>query len=442
MGFEERVWRVLGGGFGMPSFAAILLLAAACGPSSDTGDHAVSGWQGTTVGEGSTLTVRTTGGSVWGCEGTLVEETAIGTESRGEQDLLGRVYGIDATSDRIFILDVDYTTVRVYDMAGNHVANIGRAGRGPGELRSPTAIGIDYARGLLLVRESVGSALHRFTISGGYINTLPPSMRGGLSGSELLLRVTRDGLAVLPGHSLSEAFLTGRRTAWMNVLYTVDSTGAVTDSIRVPYSDNEEFMLKAQAGREAYRPEPVPFGPQDVWSIGFDGALIAGYAAEYRFEICYADGRRTVIEREDEPVSVLPDERDSADRRVRELMRHFEPGWNWNGPDIPATKPWYAAIFPDRTGRLWVLRHGEGRSVEGWTEPRNWRGWDRYPEWTSESWFDVFEEETGRYLGRVDVPEGFLAEPEPFIAGDTFICLTEDDVGRHVVRRYRLRRVR
>ncbi len=34
--------------------AAILLLAAACGPSSENGDRAASGWQGTTVQEGST----------------------------------------------------------------------------------------------------------------------------------------------------------------------------------------------------------------------------------------------------------------------------------------------------------------------------------------------------------------------------------------------------
>jgi hypothetical protein len=50
----------------------------------------------------------------------------------------------------------------------------------------------------------------------------------------------------------------------------------------------------------------------------------------------------------------------------------------------------------------------------------------------------VFEEATGRYLGRVDVPPGFVNDPEPFINGDTFIGLAEDEVGRPIVRRYRL----
>jgi hypothetical protein len=110
----------------------------------------------------------------------------------------------------------------------------------------------------------------------------------------------------------------------------------------------------------------------------------------------------------------------------------------WNGPGIPETKAFYSGIIPDLSGRLWVLREGEGRPVEGWREPHGWKGWERNPAWVSERWFEVFEEATGRYLGRVDVPKGFLQEPEPFIEGDTFICLTEDDVGRPIVRRYRL----
>ena len=63
---------------------------------------------------------------------------------------------------------------------------------------------------------------------------------------------------------------------------------------------------------------------------------------------------------------------------------------------------------------------------------------DRDPEWTAESWFDVYEEATGRYLDRANAPAGFLSEPEPFFEGNTFACLTEDEVGRPIVRRFRL----
>ena len=396
--------------------------------------------------EGSTLTVRTTGGSVWAGEGTLIEKAAIGTETRGADDLLGMVYGIDAAADRIFILDYAYHTVRVYDMAGDHIMDIGRRGPGPGELRAPTAMGIHPVRGHLIVRESAGGALHRFTLAGEYLRTLPPRLPGAESGTDvLLLRVTRDGVTIVPKFSYRQAPDTDLGYVFTHVLYTIDSTGVVTDSLPLPAYDHEQFILTARVSlrsrvsEASVRPEPVPFGPQEVWSIGCDGALITGYAADYRFEIRYPDGRRTVIEREAEPVPVLREERQSARRRVFGIMRGFNPGWVWNGPEIPDTKPWYTAIIPDRSGRLWVLRPGEGRPVEGWTEPDDWRDWDRYPEWVQDYWFEVFDQATGRYLGRVAVPEGFVSHPEPLIEGDTFICLTEDEAGRPIVRRYRLR---
>lgn len=415
-----------------------LLLAVACGPPSLSEDQSPLGWQGTTVQEGSTLTVRTTGGSVWPGDGTLVEEVSIGSDTRGEKCLLGQVYGLDATADRIFILDRVFTTVRVYDQAGNHLMDIGQKGQGPGEMRSPTDMGVDPVRELLIVRESTG-ALHRFTLEGEYVDTLRPRLRGALSGRSLLLRVTRDGTVIVPHHSLELTLESGRRDTFANVLHTIDDAGGIVEKRPVPLHEHETFILTATVSREAYRPQPVPFGPQEVWSIGWDGAVITGYAAEYRFEIHYADGRRTVIERQVDPVRVHPQEAEAARRQTFGIMRDFQPGWVWNGPEIPETKPFYHAIYPDRSGRLWVLRAGEGRRVENWTEPEGgWRDWQQNPEWGQDGWFEVFEEATGRYLGRVDMSASFGGALEPVIDGDSFIALGSDEAGNPVVRRFRL----
>jgi hypothetical protein len=75
--------------------------------------------------------------------------------------------------------------------------------------------------------------------------------------------------------------------------------------------------------------------------------------------------------------------------------------------------------------------------VDG-TEPEDWRGWEEDPAWVSERWFDVFDAASGRFLGRVDVPEDFSPDPEPVIDGNRFIGLTVDEFDRPVVRRYRL----
>jgi len=418
--------------------ALLLLLTTACNSAPRSEDHA-DGWVGERTEQNSTLTVRTVSGSVWAGEGRLIEQTAIGTETRGEDDLLGTVEGMDFAADRIYILDSDYYTLRVYDFDGNHVMNIGRQGRGPGELAWPTDMGIDPVRRYLVVREGVMGILHRFTLEGEYVDTLRPGLRGGLSGSILLLRVTRSGVPIVPQFTHRRAPDTDLGYISTYVLYPVDQNGAITDTLQLPVYDHPSYVLTAVADNQGnYRPEPVPFGPQEVWSITWDGALITGYAGEYRFAIHYPDGRRTVIEREAEPVRVTPGEKEWHTRRVNAIMRHFRPGWAWNGPAIPDTKPWFVAIIPDRSGRLWVLRTGAGRPVEGWTEPDDWRGWERSRAWAEEAWFEVFEEESGRYLGRVPVPDNFASRPEPVIEDNTFICLTGDEMGRPIVRRYRL----
>ena len=163
-----------------------LLLACSSPPRTEIA-AGTEGWEGTAVEEDSTLTVRTLGGSVWGRHGRLIEETAIGTEARGEEDLLGRVVGMDMAGGHIFIADRIFKTVRVFDLAGNHVMNIGRQGGGPGEFRSITDLGIDPWRQHLVVREGTG-VLHRFTLSGEYVRRIPTrGLFGSQSGASLML---------------------------------------------------------------------------------------------------------------------------------------------------------------------------------------------------------------------------------------------------------------
>jgi hypothetical protein len=418
----------------------ILFLAAACDAPNGALPAPPSGWEGTTVEEGSTVTIRTTGGSVWGGEGRLIEELAIGTEIRGEDDLLGEVYGIEASEDRFFILDPILGTIRVYDETGNHVMDMGRRGQGPGEFGAVTALGIDPLRQQLVVRESQG-VLHRFTLSGDFLGRTTFNSPVGFLGAGLLLRVTHEGSAIIYHSSyrdFARALEAGKAPVRTRLLYTVAPDGTLTDSLDLPISDEEPNIMRAWVNRGTYRPEPVPFAPQKVWSIGRDGALFLGVSDEYRFEIRYPDGRTTVIERDAEAVPVLAGEKAWATDRVWAIMSNFDPKWKWEGPGIPDIKAWYSGLVPDRSGRIWVLREGEGRRVEDWTEPDDWRGWEEDPAWVPDSWFDVFEEATGRYLGRVDVPEGFSPEPEPVIDGDRFICLTRDEFYRPIVRRYRL----
>lgn len=140
------------------------------------------------------------------------------------------------------------------------------------------------------------------------------------------------------------------------------------------------------------------------------------------------DGRIYIADRQLFTIRVY----DMDGNHVEDLGRQGE------GPEVPDTKAWYDQIIPDRSGRIWLLREEPGHPVEGWTEPADWRGWKDDPQWVSELWYDVFDEATGRYLGRVPAPDGLDRDLEPFIDGDLFICLTRGEFDRPFVRRYTL----
>jgi len=209
-----------------------------------------------------------------------------------------------------------------------------------------------------VVRESAG-VLHRFTLSGEFLDRTTFKSFIGISGAEPLLRVTDDGTAIFfhaTYRDLAQALAAGRIPTLTYLLYTVSPDGTLTDSLDLPLSRDEPNTLKAQVNPGTSRPMDVPFAPQKVWSIGRDGAPIFGFSGEYRFELRHPDGRTNVIERDADPVPVLPGEKAWATDQVFAIMRHFEPKWTWNGPEIPDTKVWYSSIIPDRSGRLWVLR--------------------------------------------------------------------------------------
>jgi hypothetical protein len=282
------------------------------------------------------------------------------------------------------------------------------------------------------------------TLSGEYLSRSEKVGQGAMSGAELMLRVRPEGAAMIRQMYVLVDREARRVTGVGEAFFTLDSAGVPVDTLDIPrVRHHDPWILKAHVTApngvdRSFLPVPVPFGPVQVWTISMEGELITGRPSAYRFLVHHGDGRVTVIERDAEPVPVKAEEKEAGERRVYGRMRDVDPNWRWDGPSMPDTKPFYSAIIPDRDGRLWVVREGEGHPVAGWTEPDDARGWLDNRAWVSERWFEVFEAETGRYLGRVDVPPDLRVEPKPFIQGNTVIALTEDPFGTPIVKRYRL----
>jgi hypothetical protein len=403
---------------------SLVLLTLFCGCTSRDGAETTDGpWRASVDTLGNTVTVRTLEGSVWGGRAKLVETASIGTAEGEEYYLLGDVRGITADTERIFVLDWQVSTIRVYSQDGTFIRNIGQMGGGPGEFRDPIAIDRNPDDSLLFVRERVGGVIHVFSTDGRFLETRRAELGGNFSGLTKMLRISEAGDPYLFTTLFFPERGSPERVRSRYVMLGTGAGGAVFDTLNVPWYD---FPLRQLPGAGLQPRVTVPFSPDKNWNMTPSRAMIGGVSDTYSFEIRHYDGRILRIERHTEPVPVEQAEAGWYFETVTERMRQTDPGWVWRGPAIPVHKPAFESFFPDHSGRVWVVRLGPGVSPNS-TE-----------EWRDTYLLDVFEEQTGRYLGEVEVPPGMRFAPEPYIRDERLIAYCLDAAGVPYVRSYRI----
>jgi hypothetical protein len=174
--------------------ALLTVAIVACAP--DSADPEGNGtWVGTITTEGNVTTVVTESGSVWGGAARLVEEASIGVESGEEPYMLAGVASIAASQDRIYVLDTRPPVVRVYDMAGKHLRDIGGPGQGPGEFQGPLMSMVMTPDGKIVVRDDYSARISVFSAAGELVDTW--SMPGGFRTIRESV-ATSDGTVYMP----------------------------------------------------------------------------------------------------------------------------------------------------------------------------------------------------------------------------------------------------
>jgi hypothetical protein len=413
------------------SLVGVALLAlAAC--SGDAGAGAGDGeWSGTVTTEGNVTTVVNERGSVWGGDVAFVEEASIGVEAGEDPYMLGSVRAVAATVDEIYVLDQQVPAVRVYDMSGRHLRDIGSEGSGPAELRRPDSmvIGPDER---IYVRDYGNDRIMVFSPQGEEVGTLP--LDGGFATSTAMI-MTLDGTLYnyqrIPSDDPQERL---RGLVPRSLEAGEDEVG---EPMLRPDLLSEDWSLTARTENMSMSMN-VPFAPSTQWTVAPSGAAIVGASDDYSFEIRYPDGRVTRVVKRYEPVPVEPAEAEWLRASTTAAMRRNAPEWTWNGKDIPATKPAYQRLHPDHSGRVWVARPGPASRVAGDCnenpEPENAR---EDPCWETPTSWEVFDQE-GRFLGGADVPDGVGSYAGAYIKGDMFVVPVSDDMGTIMVKRYRL----
>jgi hypothetical protein len=405
-----------------PLVATGAVLLAACG-GGGPGSPRSGEWAGTVTTEGNVTTVINESGSVWGGPAELVEDLSIGVESGDDAYMFGRIDGIGATEDRIYVLEDRPPAVRVYGHDGRHLFDFGGAGEGPGELNNPVTMGVDPG-GRVMVQD-----LRRVTVyslEGEPLDTWP--YRGGLI---LPITVALDGTTWIPWNWRDdEGFHAG--------LMAVAPDGSEGRRVDGPDYDYEPWQLTARQGGRTMMAS-VPYAPGSAFAVLPSGAVAQGLRDRYRFEVHRPDGSVLVIERAIEPPPISTAEAEWRTATTAARLRAYQPGWAWTARPIPGHKPAFQSFAGDRWGRIWVqriLRTDEAPDCEPGPPSADERV--LLSCWTDVMGWDVFDEATGRFLGSVEQPAPFTFRPPPAFLEDGMLAVVEDEAGTLMVKRYRL----
>jgi hypothetical protein len=406
-----------------PRWIAGCVLLGACAEGGEPGR--AGAWRAERDTLGDTIVVRTLAGSVRPVA-RLVETMSIGAaDGEAEAYLLGNMRAIAVAPDGSVYLSDAGPVLRKYGPDGTFVRAFGRSGRGPGEYSQPDGGLAVLPDGRVVIRDPGNGHLSVFSADGEPLATwrIPSTLNTGrrlyadTAGNLRTLVVTDPGTG--PGD-------------WKMGLARFGPDGTPGDSVPAPEWEYEPAVISGQS-RNSSSYEDVAFTPQVHWTFSPFGYYVGGLSSAYRIDLLRSGAPVLRIERTTPAVPVASDEAGDHRRVATENMRRNFPGWTWNGPDIPGTKPPFRGIFAAEDGRIWVLLSRPGvRSAEAPDETAAGRFSE--PLWSEPTVFDVFEPD-GTYLGEVSAPEGFLRYPEPVFRGDTVWAATEDSDGVRYVKR-------
>lgn len=405
--------------------ATVVLVLAACGdaiPSGSTSDVVID-----TIGD--TVVVRTVSGSVWKGGATLVPEMSIGELDGPDEYLFGSISSIAVDDDRtVHVLDGQAQEVRVFDDEGTHVKTLGRSGEGPGEFARAEAVAV-LPDGRVLVRDAGDKNIQVFGPGQDDTDQWPYSASSVMSYTNTPLYTDDDG-RTYQEISKVDAVSPGSRPVFVNEIVVLGPDGTHLDTIPDPWGDYQPPTLEWER-----MTSPIPFMPFGDWTAHPSGHLLSGFPSDYAISLGRDDGVLR-IERAYEPVRISEDERRYYTDLITRQERERFPGWRWNGPPVPETKPVFRELVAGRNGRIWVRLETESYTVENERHDPDDPASSRV-RWRSGLRYDVFEPD-GTYLGVVEPPTGFSAYPAPVFDGDHVWAATRDELGVGRVVRYRI----
>ncbi len=383
----------------------LLLMATACtaGDGPPRGDE---GFAVDTLDDGRVRVVNF--GPEWddATRWTVAEDLRLGIREGEGPEQFGQISALKVDGEgRIYVLDYMSQDVRVFHPDGSYSHAIGSRGEGPGEFTGAAGLNWD-AQGNLWVWDS-GGRFSSFTPEGEFIDTRPRLVRGvvypwrgefDVDGSMIDWGLDYPGMRWVPNESPSRI-----------IYYPVRFSGDFSEGDTLPTLSFDFEMGPDGEQRLVFGEGLSTFQDRNgaIWFARNKSFTL------YRRTLAGDTTLETSIPAT--PARVTPHEIDSIQALYIDQGRPEQAP----GPDqFAETRPMIRRIFSDEAGHIFVLSEQEGRPLG--------------------TFVDVFRD-SGRYLGRIDLPVAVhFPYPPPAATESHLLYVTTDDFDVEYVVRLRL----
>ncbi|MFH1975286.1 MAG: 6-bladed beta-propeller [Pseudomonadota bacterium] len=309
----------------------------------------------------------------------LKDELTIGEAEGQKESMFSRISGIAVDNEeRIYVLDYKEAHIRVYDVNGDYLKTIGRAGQGPGELALPYSICLTE-QDQIMIQDLNNHRMLFFSLDGKYLKSI----------------------------STAEFIMVG---SWVDsqgdIIGLVSTSGPEEQILELKKFNQKLVTLNSfySFSRARKRSGFNPFMPELCWAVDSNDFIICGYSENYEIQIFNPEGKtiRKII-KDFEKVSITADERERAKKRLPGPMKL----------DAPKYHPAFQSITVDDVGRIFV---------QTWEKTKD----------KSAFFFDIFDSK-GRYIAKI--PMRFRPR---ILKKGKFYSVEEDDDGFQFVKRYKM----
>ena len=367
-------------------WSAWLCLAILCGCDADAPAESF-----TDMTESGIPWVHSSGDGTWGDDEHWTTEVllSLGTIEGDTTQQFGTVGGVALVGDTVVVLDRQAQAIRLFTTDGSSVRSFGERGDGPGEFAYADGV-VSTEPGVIHVLDARRPAVLEFSTDGLLIRSFPHvfGTDGGATGRLRVEDATYDWIFDFSDRDYSVPGSRGSVLRYRPI--RVDHASSSVDTFPAVLFDRNDVGGASNPLDGGIHVAPTA-DPQQFWFVT---------GPEYQVALRTLDGDTLRI------LSLDDFDRVDVSAGIADSLRGIDPA---RAEGLPAEFPAIDFLVSDGEGHLLVFPHAAG------IERR--------------SLIDVFDEASGEYLGRVQLPIPLASFPLPVASEGRLVAAADGPFG-------------